>query len=212
MPRSRRERATCSPVAPRLRPSATEPAYDPKLNTGILGTRYLLEVLADNGETDIAYEVLAGEEYPSWGHWFAGGRVSLGEAWEQDARSWSHHMFGSIDVWFYQHLAGIRPAAPGFAEIAITPHLPAALETATATVGTPVGEVRSSWKKDGEGGYEFEFDIPEGARATFALPQGVPGIDVDDARMKQGLPLPAGRSAVRIMAGGEVVVGELVEA
>ena len=184
----------------------------PKLNTGILGTRYLLEVLADNGETDIAYEVLAGEEYPSWGHWFAGGRVSLGEAWEQDARSWSHHMFGSIDAWFYQHLAGIRPAAPGFAEIAITPHLPAALETATATVGTPVGEVRSSWKKDGEGGYEFEFDIPEGARATFALPQGVPGIDVDDARMKQGLPLPAGRSAVRIMAGGEVVVGELVEA
>lgn len=175
----------------------------PRLDTGILGTRYLLEVLADHGEVDLAYDILTGEDYPSWGHWFANGRVSLGEAWEQDARSWSHHMFGSIDAWFYQYLAGIRPAAPGFGEIAITPHLPADLESATATVGTPAGDVRSSWKKDGEGGYTFEFEIPEDAEATFALPQGVPGIAVDDERMMAGIALPVGRSTVRVTAGGE---------
>jgi alpha-L-rhamnosidase len=176
-----------------------------RLDTGILGTRYLLDVLADHGEVDLAYEILTGEEFPSWGHWFAGGRVSLGEAWEQDARSWSHHMFGSVDAWFYQYLAGIRPAAPAFAEIAITPYVPAELDSATATVGTPVGEVRSSWKKDGKGGYRFEVEIPEGAKATFALPQGVPGIVIGDERLKRGLALAGGCSAVSITADGEVV-------
>lgn len=175
----------------------------PRLDTGILGTRYLLDVLADHGEVDLAYEILTGEEYPSWGYWFANGRISLGEAWETDARSWTHHMFGSIDIWFYRHLAGIRPAAPGFSEIAIRPHLPGALDSATATVRTPAGEVRSEWKKDGEGGYQFECEIPKDVKATFSLPTGVPGIGtVDDPAV---LDLFPGRSTVQVTSNGAFV-------
>lgn len=176
----------------------------PRLNTGILGTRLILEVLADHGEVDLAYEILTSEEFPSWGYWFARGRVSLGEQWELKSRSWSHHMFGSIDAWLYQYLAGIRPAAPGFKEVSITPHVPAALQTATASVGTPAGEVRSTWKKDKEGGYVFELDIPEGVKGTFALPNGVPDIAVDDNRLKKGLHLPAGRSSIVIKPFNEI--------
>ena len=80
----------------------------------------------------------------------------------------------------------------------------AELDKATATVGTPVGEVRSSWKKDGEGGYRFEVEIPEGTKATFALPQGVPGIAIGDERLKRGLPLAGGGSTVTIAGDGEV--------
>jgi len=177
----------------------------PRLDTGILGTRYLLDVLADNGEVDVAYDILTGEDYPSWGHWFANGRVSLGEAWEVTARSWSHHMFGSIDAWFYQYLAGIRPAAPGFTEIAITPHLPADLETAGATVGTPAGDAQSNWKKS-DGGCQFEFRVPEGVKATFALPNGVPGIVVSDERVTTGTPLPTGQSTITIACNGETAL------
>ena len=177
----------------------------PRLNTGILGTRYLLDVLADNGEVELAYDLLTSEDYPSWGYWFANGRVSLGEMWEQTARSWSHHMFGSIDAWFYQYLAGIRPTAPGFREIAIAPHIPAGLETVTATVGAPAGEVRSTWKRDEAGGYLFELAIPEGTRALFSLPEGVPGIIIDDERAKTGLALPAGRSSITVTRSGELV-------
>jgi len=114
-------------------------------------------------------------------------------------------MFGSIDAWFYQYLAGIRPTAPGFREITITPHLPSGLETATATVGTPAGEVRSTWKKDGEGVVLFELEIPEGIKATFSLPKGVPGITIDDERAKTGLVLPAGRSSITVTRSGELV-------
>jgi alpha-L-rhamnosidase len=177
----------------------------PSLNTGILGTRCLLEVLADNGEVDLAYELLTSEEYPSWGYWFANGRVSLGEAWEQTARSWSHHMFGSVDAWFYQYLAGIRPVTPGFKDVSIAPHIPSALETATATVGTPAGEVRSAWRKDEEGGYLFELGVPEETKALFSLPRGLPGIVIDDERAKTGILLPTGQSSITVTRSGELV-------
>jgi len=179
----------------------------PKLNTGILGTRYLLEVLADHNEVDLAYAILTSEEYPSWGHWFANGRVSLGEAWELTSRSWSHHMFGSIDAWFYQYLAGIQPTVPGFKELSIAPHVPAELETAAATVRTPQGDVRSSWSREGDGSYRFELVIPEGAKATFSLPAGLPGVELGDESVRAGLSLSAGRSAVTIAPDGEIVRG-----
>jgi alpha-L-rhamnosidase len=176
----------------------------PSLDTGILGTRLILEVLADNGEVDMAYDILTSEDFPSWGHWFAGGRVSLGEAWELKARSWSHHFFGSIDAWFYQYLAGINAVAPGFAEVVIRPHIPSKLESATATVGTPGGDVQSSWKKDKDGCL-FELEVPEGVEATFALPNGVPGIEIEDGRMKTGINLAAGRSTISIASDGEIL-------
>lgn len=170
----------------------------PSLNTGILGTRLLLEVLADHGEVDLAYQILTAEEYPSWGHWFNNGRVSLGEAWELSARSWTHHMFGSIDAWCYQYLCGIRPTAPGFKTITICPHLPTALGAASATVETPAGTVASSWKKEEKGGCLFTFEIPQGSAATFALPE--------ESGMEHNL--PEGRSSLTISADGEVTQGE----
>jgi len=178
----------------------------PELNTGILGTRYLLDVLADNGETDLAYEIVTSEEYPSWGYWFANDRISLGEAWELTSRSWSHHMFGSIDAWFYQYLAGVRSTAPGFREISIVPHIPAKLETATATIGTPAGDVHSSWKREEDGSYRFELVIPEGGKATFSLPSGVPGIALGDESLSAGILLPAGRSVIAISPDGGITL------
>lgn len=176
----------------------------PRLNTGILGTRYLLEVLADAGHVDLAYELVTSETYPSWGHWFANGGIALEEAWEVDRRSFTHHMFGSIDAWFYQYLAGIKPAAPGFSEVTITPHMPTALEAASASVGTPAGAVRSSWRKTEAGGYEFELEIPEGIKATFAWPNGVPGIALNHGSARTGISLPAGRSEIGISPRGQV--------
>lgn len=180
----------------------------PKLDTGILGTRCILDVLAENGEVDIAYEILTSEEFPSWGFWFANGRISLGEQWEIRARSWTHHMYGSVDSWLYQYLAGIKPLAPGFAKLAINPHIPAKLANATATVGTPPGEVTSSWKKNEEG-YLFEINIPEGVDATFGLPNGIPNIDITDENIKKGIDLPSGQSNIIITNDGDLALKEL---
>ncbi|MBT4819750.1 MAG: family 78 glycoside hydrolase catalytic domain [Lentisphaerae bacterium] len=196
-----------SAVFTRLKSALCE-AGRPSLNTGILGTRFLLEVLADNDEVDVAYALLTSEEYPSWGHWFANGGVSLEEAWELDRRSFSHHMFGSIDAWLYQYLAGIRPTTAGFREIAITPHVPTALPSVAATVVTPAGEAQSNWHRDEAGSYRFELVIPKGVTATFALPKGLPGIAIGDDCAKTGLRLASGTSAITVAPNGEVTCEE----
>jgi len=44
------------------------------------------------------------------------------EAWENTARSHDHAFLGTVDDWLYQRVAGIEPAAPGYAKITIQPY------------------------------------------------------------------------------------------
>ena len=166
----------------------------PRLDTGILGTRHLLEVLADNGELDLAYALLTGEDYPSWGNWFAAGQISLGEAWEADARSWTHHMFGSIDAWFYQYLAGIRPTAPGFKKVTIKPFLPSKLESVSARLNLGQGDLSLSWTKQADG-YAFECHIPPGIEDLFEMPVTAKAISLTNIfNDESGIQLQPGKS------------------
>jgi hypothetical protein len=84
--------------------------------------------------------------------------------------------------------------------------VPTALSTVTATVGTPAGKVRSAWKRDGQEGYLFELEIPEGVKAAFSLPKGVPGIAIGDLA-RTGILLTTGKSSITITSSGEVVDG-----
>ncbi|MFB6120836.1 MAG: family 78 glycoside hydrolase catalytic domain [Halobacteriaceae archaeon] len=143
--------------------------HDAHLDTGILGTRYLLGVLCDAGHTDLAYEVATQSDYPGWGYWIEQGETSMLETWELSARSHNHHMFGSVDGWFYEYLAGVRPAAPGYETVALEPHVPTGLDGVSATVDTPRGTVESAWERT-EDGVEFEFRVPKNTEAVVRLP------------------------------------------
>jgi alpha-L-rhamnosidase len=139
--------------------------HDRHLNTGALGTRYLLGVLTDCGHADLAYDVATQTTYPSWGHWIVEqDATALYEGWELDVRSRDHHFLGSAVDWYYRHLAGIAPAEPGFETVRIAPATPAALPWAGATVETPNGPVTTRWDRVADG---IELDV--------ALPDGVPG-------------------------------------
>lgn len=140
------------------------------LNTGILGTRYLLHVLTDSGHVDLAYEVATQTTYPSWGHWIVeDDATALYEHWRLDTRSRDHHMFGSIVDWFYRHLAGITPADPGFETVQIAPSVPAELPWAEATVETPYGEIFVRWDQTDDE-LELVADVPDGTTAHIHLP------------------------------------------
>ena len=83
---------------------------------GVLGARYILPVLLQGGDADVALRIATQTDYPSYGYWLSLGWTSLGEFWEDTSRSRSHHFFGSIVQSFYEDLAGIRPLEPGFRE------------------------------------------------------------------------------------------------
>ena len=52
------------------------------LSTGFLGTVYLCHVLSANGYTDVAYDLLLQESYPSWLYPVKMGATTIWERWD----------------------------------------------------------------------------------------------------------------------------------
>ncbi|MDP6380793.1 MAG: family 78 glycoside hydrolase catalytic domain, partial [Phycisphaerae bacterium] len=77
------------------------------IDTGILGAKYLLYALTDNGRGDVAYTVTTQTTFPSWGYWISKGATTLWELWN-GKQSRNHVFFGDISTWFYKALAGIN--------------------------------------------------------------------------------------------------------
>lgn len=149
-------------------------AHDYHLTTGNIATKYLFEVLSDNGLVDVAFAIATQEDYPSWGYMFANGATTIWERWELgttcEMNSHNHPMYGTISTWFFKHLAGISPLEPGFKKLRIAPKLPQKLDHAEGKLETVLGEVVSKWEKT-ESGLKMELSVPFGAEAIVEIPQ-----------------------------------------
>ena len=153
------------------------------LDTGVVGTRYLLPVLSEHGHADVAYAIATQRTYPSWGHWLELGNSALQEHWEADTRSLNHHMFGSIGHWLYADLAGLQPGAPGWSTVLVRPRVPSELDRAAASTDTVRGRAAASWRRSGGGRFTLEARIPANARGEIHVPLlGADPRDVDAER------------------------------
>jgi alpha-L-rhamnosidase len=85
------------------------------VSTGISSTAQLFPLLSDNGQHDLAVELVSSITYPSYGYMFNNpyeNATTMWELWDAPMEgpgmnSRNHHMFSSIGAWFYSHLAGI---------------------------------------------------------------------------------------------------------
>ena len=154
---------------------------DYHLGTGFLGTPILPKVLDNMGEIDIMYKILFKETYPSWFYSINQGATTMWERWNsfskaggynsQSMNSLNHYAYGAIGQWLYERIAGIAPIAPGYKIIKIAPKPRAPLTSASATVETPYGNIKSSWRKEKET-YSLEIRIPPNTTAEVELPFG----------------------------------------
>jgi alpha-L-rhamnosidase len=151
---------------------------DVHLNTGIMGVRYLFEVLSRFGHGDTALALMHQDSYPSFGDLIRRGATTLWEYWGEERhdqvlgpRSLNHPMMGGFDNWFYNTLAGIRPdpIRPGFQHFFLVPHPTPGLSCVRAHYDCPYGRIVSSWRF-GEGTFEWNVGVPEGTQATIILP------------------------------------------
>ncbi|MDO5422322.1 MAG: family 78 glycoside hydrolase catalytic domain [Eubacteriales bacterium] len=145
-----------------------------KLQTGFVGTPYLLHVLSDYGYADLAYSLLLREQYPSWlypvtkgattiwEHW--DGIMEDGGFWSADMNSYNHYAYGSVADWVYGVAAGIQTVeeAPGYARVKIAPIPDARLDWLKAVLDTRHGQIRSEWKKEGAY-WRYEITTPVAA-------------------------------------------------
>lgn len=138
------------------------------LDTGCTGTRFVLPVLFDSGNADIAMKVLLQKTYPGWGYWLENGTDSAWESWEKTTRSKNHYFLATYDEAFFTHLAGFRDIQDGWKKFTVDPALDCGLDFVNASVKTPLGKTVCRWKKT-ECGYSVSITVPEGAQATIRL-------------------------------------------
>lgn len=151
---------------------------DMHLTTGIMGLRYVFDVLSRYGHGDMALALFHQDSYPSFGDMLARGATTLWEGWgepEHDvthgARSLNHAMMGGFDNWFYVTLAGMKPdeSQPGFRHVNLQPEPPPGLAWVRAWHMTPHGRLASAWRYAGAE-FVWEVEVPAGCTATACLP------------------------------------------
>ncbi|MBQ8545697.1 MAG: family 78 glycoside hydrolase catalytic domain [Clostridia bacterium] len=142
-----------------------------RLTTGFLGTPYLLHALSSNGYSELAYDLLLQENYPSWLYSVKQGATTIwehwdgvndkGEFWSKDMNSFNHYAYGSVADWVYGVACGIKTVEekPGFEEVVIAPMPTKKLSWLSAKIETRKGTVSSAWYKEGDG-FRYEITTP----------------------------------------------------
>ncbi len=152
-----------------------------RLSTGFLGTPYLCDALFENGYETKAFDLLLGEEYPSWLFSVSMGATTIwehwdgikpdGTVWDKSMNSYNHYAYGSIADFMYKKIGGISPLLPGYKKIQIKPAVDSRITFAKTSIDTMYGKVLSDWKTE-NGEFVLKIRIPENTTAEIILPDG----------------------------------------
>ena len=154
---------------------------------GLMGLRYVYNILDDYGYKDIAYRMVTQVTNPSWGDLIARGNTALTESW--GAASGDHHYMSQVLTWFYQDVAGIRAASPGYRTVTVKPFVPTVtgtsdvptsvnqtglasslLDNVDASVQTPQGKVSSKWWRRDDGRVAMVVTVPSNTPTDVWVP------------------------------------------
>ncbi len=150
-----------------------------RLSTGFLGTPYLCHVLSSNGYTDVAYDLLLQENYPSWLYPVKMGATTIWERWDgqktdstfqdEGMNSFNHYAYGAIGDWMYRVSAGIEIKTPGYKQLILQPHPSKKLSYSRASFESAYGTIASGWERTGSV-IKVSVKIPANTEATVILP------------------------------------------
>ncbi|MCF2948864.1 glycoside hydrolase family 78 protein [Paraglaciecola aquimarina] len=185
---------------------------DNHLRTGFLGTPLLTQVLQDAGRSDVIYDLLFKESYPSWFYSINNGATTTWERWNsysidegfnpQGMNSLNHYAYGTVSRWFYEGILGIKPVTAGFKHIRIEPQFGDKLSQAKGGYITPQGEVTVDWTI-AAGQLTMSVIIPKNTTADIILPQ------VDVASLVVNGNKPSITSLTKVLPGQYQITGSV---
>lgn len=127
------------------------------LTTGFIGVRFILPTLCDIGETDLAYELMARTDYPSWGYMLANGATTVWERWngyteengfeDPGMNSFNHYSLGSCVEWLYSYVLGIKLSEDSQTVI-IRPSISDKISYAKGRTRVCGGMISVSWQRN----------------------------------------------------------------
>jgi alpha-L-rhamnosidase len=147
------------------------------LNTGFVGTPYLLEELTRTGHQKLAYNVLLNTGMPSWGYVVEHGATTTWERWNADEmvgdpqmNSYNHYAYGAVADWIYRYAAGVdaSPLDAGFHTVVLHPVFDARLSPLEFNYASSYGEIKSSWATTGKAA-EWSVTLPASTTGRLEL-------------------------------------------
>lgn len=156
-------------------------SYGNHLTTGFLGTPYLCHVLSRFGHTDVAYQLLLQDTYPSWLYQVKMGATTMWERWDgqkpdgtfqtTNMNSFNHYAYGAIGDWMYRKMVGLDndESGPGYKKIIIAPEPGGNLTYASGSLQTLYGLINVNWAIEGNV-FKIDVVIPANTTAVIMLP------------------------------------------
>ena len=152
---------------------------DRHLRTGFLGTPMLHQVLQQYGHSELMYDILLQETYPSWFYSINNGATTTWERWNSysiedgfnkaNMNSLNHYAYGAVAEWFYTGMLGIRTLEPGFKTFQINPQFTSKLNNLQGTVPTINGDISVAWSIAANQ-LSMSITVPKNTRAELKLP------------------------------------------
>ncbi|MGN0832512.1 MAG: family 78 glycoside hydrolase catalytic domain [Kiritimatiellia bacterium] len=151
------------------------------LQTGFLGTSFIMDALSGAGRTDVAYTLLLQHRNPSWLYSVDQGATTVWERWNSYTKqsgfgpvgmnSFNHYAYGAVLGWMYRNVAGIAnaPGSAGFKKLLLAPHPDRRLGFVKASYRSVSGMIRSAWRYEGDR-WIWDFEIPAGVEAIVRAP------------------------------------------
>jgi alpha-L-rhamnosidase len=191
-------------AAERLSENVTQAGH---LTTGFVGVGLLCPTLTQIGRSDLAWQLLLTESYPSWLFSVKNGATTIWERWDgwtpekgfQDSsmNSFNHYSFGSVGAWLYAGAGGIQldQLHPGYKHFWLRPQFTTRLTRVTAKLDSPYGPIVSDWHAEKER-LCYDVTIPPNTSAEVILP--IQSKDI----LLSGKPLPAPHSQTTALSLG----------
>lgn len=143
-------------------------ADDWRLTTGNLCSKYIFDVLSENGYLEDAWRLMNRTEYPSIGYMISQEATTVWERFElmksSAMNSHNHPMYAAVGYWMFAYLVGVKPIEAGWKTCSINPYIPNGLNSAQAAVETPLGMISVRWTKR-YGTVNLQVQIPFGMKA-----------------------------------------------
>lgn len=189
------------------------------LMTGFIGTAWISNALSDNGYSDVAYQLLQNNQYPSWLYAIDQGATSI---WERlngytvengfggnnRMNSFNHYSFGAVGQWMMAYSLGIQRDEPGFQKFILQPEPDPGREMTWAEgwYESMHGRIYSRWEYL-DNHLVYEAVVPPNTSATLYLPAASPGDVFENgapAREAEGVQLvrfEKGKAVYKLQSG-----------
>ncbi|KAK6538410.1 hypothetical protein TWF694_011286 [Orbilia ellipsospora] len=153
---------------------------DGRIRSGEIGLRYLFNTLADTNRPDIVLEMCRQEEHPSYMRFLRRGETTLLEFWQDECRSKSHDMLGTIYEWFYAYVLGVKPTGIAYKTFDVSPPYASEFDEVEGSVECPYGNIEISFRRSGrERDIHIQITVPTSTVAKLKLPEGIWEADVE---------------------------------